>query len=171
MKGRKQKLRLLAFRKSLNLTQSELAALLSIKQAVWSHYELGHSEPTLTQWLKMKSSADYNNIILNESLFYQEVKKEDTEVTFTTTSILRLRTHLNLSQEVIAKECGITYRTWGRYERGESELLASTYFHIRDYAREHGVELLPFIKEVVDKIDVFVQECYVKPSLRLCLQR
>lgn len=171
MKGRQQKLRLIAFRNSLGLTRIELSKLLLVEYDTWGSYENGCSEPTLTFWLKMKSGADQNNIHLDESLFYQKVKKEDVGITFTATSLLELRAHLLLSQEAIAKECGITYRTWGRYERGESELLASTYFHIRDYARAHGVELLPFIKEVVDKIEVFEQECYVKPSLRLCLQR
>lgn len=175
MKSRNQKLRLIEFRSSLGLTKLELSKLLGIDQEVWSHYETGGVEPRLSQWLKMKSSAEQNNIPLDKSLFYQESKKEDSEITFTTNSLLELRTHLGLSQEVIAKESGITYRTWGRYERGETELLASTYFKIRDYAQQRGIDLLPPSLVSIKKADkpqvIFANECFQKPSLRLCLQR
>ena len=176
MKGRQQKLRLIAFRNSLGLTRIELSKLLLVVYDTWGSYENGCSEPTLTFWLKMKSGADQNNIHLDESLFYQKVKKEDKEITFTTNSLKELREKLGLSREVISKECKITSNAWGRYERGERGLLASTYFRIKDYSLGHGVELLPpppppIKSEGVDRIEVFEPECYVKPSLRLCLQR
>ena len=148
MKNKEQIKILTEFRNSLGLSQTAIAKLLGIDSQLWSSYENGRREPTLALWLRMKDSAINNSIQLNESLFYSELKKEHDEISFATHSLIELRTHLGLSQGNIASNCGITYRTWGRYERGETELLASTYFKIRDYARQHGVDLqTPIIAE------------------------
>lgn len=183
-KSSEQRRKIIEFRNKLGLNLSELSNKLGLDSSMFSGYELGRREPTLASWLRMKENAERNHLDLDESLFYQKKKKEEEkEVTFTTQSLLKLRLHLGLSQGEIAELCNITYRTWGRYERGESELLASTYFKIRDVARQRGVELkTPIILEekeekIVKEKKVRVRnegrivDLYETPSLQLFLQR
>ena len=150
MRNKEQSRRLVDFRKSLNMTALEFATRCGVSGGAWSQYEQGRVEPTLETLLRMKSCANKNNIHLDDSLFSSGVKKdnEDVEITFTTNSLIGLREKLGLSREIISKECGITSNAWGRYERGERGLFASTYFRIRAYARQHGVDLqTPIIAE------------------------
>lgn len=183
-KSSEQRRKIIEFRNKLGLNLSELSNKLGLDSSMFSGYELGRREPTLASWLRMKENAERNHLDLDESLFYQKEKKEEEkEVTFTTQSLLKLRLHLGLSQGEIAELCNITYRTWGRYERGESELLASTYFKIRDVARQRGVELkTPILLEekeenIVKEKKVRVRnegrivDLYETPSLQLFLQR
>ena len=157
------------FRKSLGITALELATKCGLSSGALSQFESGRTEPHLQTFLKMKSKAQENGILLNKYLFCSEEKKERKEPLLKITSLKELRLHLGLSQEEIAKECEVTLRSYGRYEREDTDMLISTFIKIRDYSRDNGFELV--IEKKDSPLVIFANECYKKPSLRLCLQR
>lgn len=83
MKNREQHKRLMMFRTSLGLNQTELAKKLGIPQNTWCQYEIGRKQPSLQSWFTMKRHARLNNIKLEDSLFEEEettIKQTNDEV-------------------------------------------------------------------------------------------
>ena len=170
MKNKEQSRRLIEFRKSLGMTATEVSNKCSVSSGVWSQYESGRIEIHLQSFLRMKESANKYGIDLDEYLFCSEQKKEleINQITYLLVySLKELREQLNLSQEIIATHCEVSHRTWGRYEREETDMLISTFIKIREYARINGLEL---VIEKKAPLVILANECYKKPSLRLCLQ-
>lgn len=138
---------LIDFRNHLGMNHTEFAKHFGLVQGAWGNYEQGRREPTFLVFKRMRLYAKQYGIELPDSLFSKEVKKEqsesdEVETTFTTKSLKEMREYLGMNQDQIAKELGISYRTLGRYERGDSKPLASTWFKIKCYARQHGIDLL-----------------------------
>lgn len=172
MRPKKSISRLTEFRKSLGLSALELSTICGVDNDYWYYYERGKAETHLQSFLRMKELANQEGIDLDEYLFCEEQKKEVTGLHFTEVSSLReLRERLGLSQEAIAKACGITYRSWGRYERNDTDMLISTFIKIRDYARSCGIEWVAKSVEIKKNTGKVITEFYEKPSLRMCLQR
>ena len=163
--------RLLKFRLSLNLTSTELSIKLGASSGQWSSYEQGRTEPHLQTFLRLRESIKQHGIEFSESLFFPQLQK-DHQVNSVAYTLQGLRGQLNLSRLQMAQELGLNDHTYARYERGETDLLITTFCKIRKYGRERGIELL-FPPSETKEMKTNNQELgfHQTPSLRVCLQR
>lgn len=140
MKNKSQEKNLISFRNSLNMTALELSGKVGSNSGQWSHYENGRIAPKLNTFLRMKAIAKNNGIDFNESLFAkQEIQSQPSSKRVS--SLKELREELKLSQPQMASELGLTLRTYGRYERSDTDILITTYLEIKNYALSKGIDL------------------------------
>ena len=165
MRNHYQSRMLKSFRESLNLTLSEFSKLLG-DTTISSSYEQGRYEPHVQTFLRWRASAKQHGIEFSESLFFPEVKKEY-QINSVAHSLKEFREQLHLTRLQLAKELEINDHTYARYERGDTNLLITTFCKIREYGRERGIELL--FPEMKEKEMRATHRVFQKPELRICM--
>jgi transcriptional regulator with XRE-family HTH domain len=130
---------LIDFRTQLGMSKEEFAKVLTISVATLHQYEQGRRQIRSSIYHRAKEEAKKNAIDLPESLFF-ESEKSEVKSLFKAHSLKEIREYCGWTQHQMAEACGISYRTWGRYERGESQLLAVTEFKIKEIARKVHID-------------------------------
>lgn len=134
---------LISFRQQLGLNQREFAKVVGVDPATLAKYENDRYHPKYDQYLRMKQHAKLNGgIDLPDSLFTTETVASREPSAFAINSLKELRIHWGFNQSEMAEFLGISFRTYGRYERGDSIPSATTWIKIKELARRRGVQLI-----------------------------
>jgi transcriptional regulator with XRE-family HTH domain len=128
---RKSNQRLTRFREQLGLSRAEMSSLLGISQSTLSEYEHGRHNIKYNTYLKMKEHA---GIDLPYSVFLNEEEEIDEVIP----SLKEIRERCEMNQKQIANALGIHYRTYGRYERGETNPSLKVWVKIQELVEKLG---------------------------------
>lgn len=122
--------RLRSARKQKNLTQSQIAHMLSITNVSYSAYERGISIPSLDTACKLADMLDVSLDYLCDTPFNSG--KHGGKTSDFQTQLRNERIKQNLSQTALAEKIGVMQTTYSAYERGRIQPGISTVTKLAD---------------------------------------
>ncbi len=118
-------------REELEMTQKELGFVFGVTKNTVSGWENGHDSMPFSKLIKFCNlydySLDYVVGFIRRNIKYDKIKTNKDKIG---KKLKELRNELNITQSILAKECGISQSTYSSYEKGKYLINTLTIYSI-----------------------------------------
>ena len=118
-------------REELEMTQKELGFVFGVTKNTVSGWENGHDSMPFSKLIKFCNlydySLDYVVGFIRRNIKYDKIKTNKDKIG---KKLKELRNELDITQSILAKECGISQSTYSSYEKGKYLINTLTIYSI-----------------------------------------